>query len=124
MREELLVLSEIARIEPHAEYTCFVGGFKHKLSFIMRTVPDICHHMTLDNIVTTKLVPTITSGVLVDENERLLISLPAKDRGLAIPIFRDLCQIEYENSKLITSHLAEKIKIHQYHYTQHIFNYL
>ena len=117
--EELLVLSEIARIEPHAAYTCFVGGFKHKLSFIMRTIPDICHHMTkLDNIVTTKFLPTITGGMLVNENERLLISLPAKDGGLAIPIFRDLCQIEYENSKLITSHLTEKIKIQQYQYTK------
>jgi len=35
-KEQLLVLSEIARIEPHVTYACFTTGLKHKLTFLMR----------------------------------------------------------------------------------------
>jgi len=32
------MLSEIARIEPHAACACFTTGLKHKLTFLMRTI--------------------------------------------------------------------------------------
>ena len=38
---EMRVLSKIATTEPQAAYSCFIRTFKHKPSYIMRTIPDI-----------------------------------------------------------------------------------
>ena len=41
----LNMLCDIARIEPQAEHCCFVSGYKHKLTYIMRTIPNISHKL-------------------------------------------------------------------------------
>ena len=38
---EIKILSMIAKTEPQAAYSCFITAFKHKPSYIMRTIPDI-----------------------------------------------------------------------------------
>ena len=48
---ELTVLSEIALIEPHCAYACFVSGFKNKLTFMMRTIPIISQHHILESLI-------------------------------------------------------------------------
>ena len=35
--EELHVLSETAKIEPQAVYTCILSGYKHKFNFYIAT---------------------------------------------------------------------------------------
>ena len=40
---QLSNLCEIAKLEPQAEYSCFVSGFRHIMNYIMRTIPDISH---------------------------------------------------------------------------------
>ena len=37
---QLEVLIKIAAIEPHAAYCAFVGGFKHKVTYTIRTFPN------------------------------------------------------------------------------------
>ncbi|XP_066918884.1 uncharacterized protein [Clytia hemisphaerica] len=115
---ELLLLAEIGKIEPHAAYAGFTSGFRHKLTFIMRTIPDISKHLRrIDQIILHQFIPSITVGIHLNEVERKLISLPTKYGGLAIPIFEEQCVIEYANSRQITSHLSDAIKSQTRKYT-------
>ena len=43
--KELHLLSEIGKIKPQAVYAGFTSGFGLKLTFIMRTIPDISIHL-------------------------------------------------------------------------------
>ena len=113
--KELQLLSRIASIQPQAAYSCFVSGYRQKFNFLMRTVPDIGQMMSLiDDIIRTDFIPAICEGVVINDYERLLVSLPVRFGGLAIPIFADTCYEEYENSKLVTEKLKNRIVNQQY----------
>ena len=110
---ELNNLCEIAKLEPQAAYSCFVSGFKHKLTYIMRTIPNISYlSKPIDYIILTKNVPAITDGIKINQIEREL-PLPAKYGGSAIPIFAEISDDEYKNSLNVTEHLRNNI-IQQY----------
>ena len=114
---EIRLLSRIANIEPQAAYSCFVSGYKHKLTYCMRTIPDIGHLLKqVDDVILTELIPAITGGINVNHNEMKLISLPVKYGGLGIPLFSEISNLEYDNSLLITENLRNKIndQIRQY----------
>ena len=86
--DELNMLCDIARIEAQAAYSCFFSGYKHKLTDIMRTIPNISHQLEkTDGLILTKFIPVITGGIYVNPDERYLFSLPAKCGGLELPIF-------------------------------------
>ena len=71
--EGLHVLSEIARIEPQAAYTCFLSDYKHKLNYYMRTIPGIGKLLRKnDEVILTEFIPAIIGGIT--ENERKLLS--------------------------------------------------
>ena len=75
----LNMLCDIARIEPQAEPSCFVSGYKHKLTYIMRTIPNISHKLEkTDDMILTKFLPAITDGIYVTPGEPSLLSLPRK----------------------------------------------
>ena len=64
---ELNVLCDIARIEPQAAYSCFVSGHKHKLTYIIKTIPNIFHQLEkIDELILTKFMPQITGGIYVN----------------------------------------------------------
>ena len=44
--DQLTVLSKIARSEPQAAYTAFVSSFIHKLTYHIRTMPNIKQHLS------------------------------------------------------------------------------
>ena len=48
-------------------------------------------------------------GIIITENERKLLSLAPRLGGLGIPIFEELCEIEYQNSIMISKHLRNRI---------------
>ena len=76
----------------------------------MRTIPNIAHLLKkVDDIILTEFIPSITNGIIINELEQHLLSLPTKYGGLGIPIFSKTSQIEYENSLLITEHLRNNI---------------
>ena len=82
-KDELHVLSEIAKIEPQAAYSCFTSGYKHKFNYCMRTIPNISHLMKeIDEIIMHEFIPAITGGVKINEMERNLLALPPKLEGL------------------------------------------
>ena len=79
----------IAKAEPQAAYSCFTTAFKHKPSYIMRTIPDISDQLNqLDEVITSELKPTITGGILSSKIERKLLSLPSKLEGAWNPNLR------------------------------------
>ena len=103
--EELHVLSEIAKIEPQAAYTCFLSGYKHKFNYYMRTIPGIGKLLRkVDEVILTEFISAITGGIFITENDRKLLSLAPRLGGLGIPIFEELCEIKYQNSTMISEH--------------------
>ena len=106
--DQLTVLSKIAKMEPQAAYVAFVSGFKHKLTYYIRTMSNIKHHLTqLDSFVDNVFIPSITDGHICTADERLLLSLPVKRGGLAIPIFSAVADHEFANSRIATEQLVE-----------------
>ena len=73
-------------------------------------MPNIEQHLTrLDVIVDNVFIPAITDGHICSADERLLLSLPAKKGGLAIPMFSAVADIEFGNSCEATEQLIEHI---------------
>ena len=108
--KELTILSKIAHWAPHEAYACFVSGYKHKLNYCMRTIPDIEENlMKVDQVITTHLIPAITGGIKPSEEERTLFTLPASMGGLGLPLFHRQAKIEFDNSSLITEAVQEDI---------------
>ena len=107
--DELNMLCDIARIESQAAYSCFVSGYKHKLTYIMRTIPNISHQLEkTDGLILTKFILAITDGIYVNPVEHYLFSLTAKYGGLGIPIFSQLAGIEFQNSQIMSEDLQNK----------------
>lgn len=90
--KDLIVLAQLTKYAPQEAYTCFTSGYKHKISYLMRTISDVSQHLqTLDDIVTLHLLPAITGGITVNQYDRALFSLqpplpPPSMGGLEIPI--------------------------------------
>ena len=91
----------IAKTEPQAAYTAFVSGFKHRLTYHIRTIRDI-NLAKLDETIDTVFIPAITDGHYCSKEERILLSIPVRKGGLAIPIFAAKSSSEYENSRFAT----------------------
>ena len=107
---EIKVLSIIAKTEPQAAYSCFITAFKHKPSYIMRTIPDISDQLNqLDELITSEFIPAITGGIHCSDIERKLLSLPSKLGGLGILIFTEISNQEYEYSLMLSKDLSTRI---------------
>ena len=108
--EEIKILSEIAKSQPQAAYSRFITGFRHKVTYYMRTIHGASNQLKrLDQVIQTEFIPSITGGIICNENDRKLLSLPPKLGGLGLPIFAEISQIEYENSLKLTEGLCSKI---------------
>ena len=82
---EIKVLSMIAKTEPQVAYSCFITAFRHKPSYIMKTIPDISDQLNqLDEVITFEFIPAITGEIHCSNIERKLLSLPSKLRELGI----------------------------------------
>ena len=110
---ELHMLSKIAEIEPQAAYCAFTAGFKHKITFIMRTVPSIKDHLKqLDDFIDKHFIPKLVTGHILNETERSLLSLPVKFGGLGLVIFSKIADMEFNNSRKLTEPLS-KLQLQQ-----------
>ena len=107
---ELQLLSKIAEIELQAAYSAYVSGFRSKLDYLLRTVPEISGHLyPLENVLRRDFIPAITSGRHCSDLERSLLSLPTRYGGLNIGIPCDEAIHEYGNSRFISSDLPTAI---------------
>ena len=115
--EQLDVLVNIAKSEPQAAYTSFTSGFRHKMTYFIRTIPNISEKLKrLDDKVEKDFIPAITEGHQCSPNERALLSLPVRMGGMGIPIFSEISDTEFNNSMKVTKQLTENInrQIHEY----------
>ena len=86
------------------------GGYKHKLTHIMRTIPNISHRLEkIEEVVLTKFIPVVTGGIYVNPDKRYLLSLSPKYGGLGLPIYSEPAGIEFQNSQIMSEDLRHKI---------------
>ena len=98
-------------------HSAFVSGFKNKLSFFMRTIPDISNLLPpIKDIIRNWFIPAITGGFICNEEERKLLSLSTRYRGIAIPIFHEQVEVEYNNSRRTTAELTSLITVWEMEY--------
>ena len=107
---QLVLRSSLAESQPQAAYSTFVSGFKSKLNYFMRTILGISQFLyPLEETIRNKFIRAIIGGHICSNNERRLLSLPTCSGGLAIPIFYELAETEFENSRKIMSELTPLI---------------
>ena len=87
--KQLKLLSITVESGPQSAYSVFVGGFKGKLTTnFMRTIPSLGELLKpLEDVIRFNFIPPITGGHLCSDNDRILLSLPMRSGGLAIPLF-------------------------------------
>ena len=90
--QELQMLTNIAKSEPQAAFSCFFAGYKHKFTYFMRTVPNISSLMKKnDDLITTEFIPAVTGVINCSVHERRLLALPPKlGRPRHTNLFRDI----------------------------------
>ena len=109
--EQLKLLSKIAKSEPQAAYSVFKTGFRQKMTYFIRTIPNLKNMLTqLDETIDNCFIPAITEGHYCSRRDRQLFALPVRLGGMGIPIFTELCDREYQNSRLATEQLRSNIQ--------------
>ena len=79
---QLDVLCAIAKTEPQAAYTAFTSGFRHKMTYFIRTIPNIASKLKqLDEKVSADFIPAITEGHRCKPSERERSSKPPSEIG-------------------------------------------
>ena len=107
--EELTNLANMAKTDPHSALCAFTHGLRHKWSYTMRTIDGISELLKpLEECIHTKFIPSLI-GKQVNQTERMLLSLPPRMGGLGIIDPSQICQTEYENSRLLTRQLQDFI---------------
>ena len=97
--------------EPQTAYLAFVSGLKSKLNYFLRTIPNIRHLLLpLEGTIRNKFIPPVTGYHICSDKERVLISLPTRYGGLAIPIFYETAEFEFMNSSKTTLELTALTK--------------
>ena len=95
-----LELQLLSKIEPQAANSAYVSGFKSKLNYLLRTVPEISEHLKPFKNVFRNYIPVITGGRHSSDLERSLLSLPTRYGGLNIGIPCDEAIHEYEKFRI------------------------
>ena len=109
-KEQLETLSMIAEIEPQSAYAAFVFGFRSKLTYFMRTIPDLNNLLVpIEETIRFRFIPSLTGGHHCSDLERNLLSLPVRFRGFGIRNFVNVSCLEYDNSRKITKSLSDSI---------------
>ena len=115
---QLCILPTVAEIQSQAAYSAFVSGFKNKLSYFMRTIPNISNLLIpIEDTIRNRFIPAITGERICNEEERRLLFLPTRYGGLIISIFLEQADVEYSNSRRITAERTSLITVQQMEYT-------
>ena len=85
-------------------------GFKHKVTFFLRTVPDIADYvLPIEETLRSRFIPAITGGHISSDAERALLGLPVKFDSLGLQNLCEVANTELLNSKEITRELYENV---------------
>ena len=66
--------------------------------------------LPLERTIRNKFIPALRGSHIWNGKERVLISLPTRYSGLAIPIFHESGETQFRNSSKIISELTASIK--------------
>ena len=89
--QEINLLAEIATTCPQAAYSAYVSSYQHKLTYFLRTIPRIEDELKqIDEAVRHRLIPSLTGGHIMNNQERVLFSLPPHLGGMGMKIFAEL----------------------------------
>ena len=81
-RDEILLLSKIADIQPQATYFVYIHGFKCKYNFFYRTISSMQNHMKIiEDVLRNHFIPAIIGESSISEHLRQLIALPTTYRN-------------------------------------------
>ena len=94
-------ITVIAKAHPLAVYSAFRSGYKHKLTFFMRTIENIENLMLcLDKVIKQKLIPVLFNDFQISEELKSLIVLPCKLGGMGIISPIEIANKEYVNYRI------------------------
>jgi len=109
--QQLEFLTKIAKQYPHAAYSAYVCGFKHKLNYVIRTIPSIEEDLKpIEHVIRTKLILALCDGRSCNNDESDLLSLPVKFGGMGLDDITQIAVFEFESSKSVTTKLLKEIK--------------
>jgi hypothetical protein len=106
---DIIELGKIAQCEPHAAHAAFVHGLRHCWTYTQRTMVNIDSQMQpLEDTIRQQFIPSLL-GRTVSNEERRMLALPGRFGGAALDNPAKSSQIKYEDSKIISSDLVERI---------------
>ena len=107
---EINLLAEIATTYPHSAYSAYMNGYQYKLTYFLRTIPGIEEELKkLDETIRHKLIPAFTGGHIVNDLERMILSLPPRLGGMGFKIFSEEATHLHRDSMSATSELQNQI---------------
>jgi len=96
--QELLLLSDIARAQPHTAFAAFTHGYVHKFSFLCRTTPNIKALLhPLEDCIRLNLIPSLMGRPPPNNIVRDLLALPSRLGGFGIINPTSLSSIELDS---------------------------
>ena len=107
--KKLEILTEFACTEPHAAFSGFIHGLRHRYTYFMRTVPGVSHLLKPQDDAIDTFLKVLLQGYGFNTTERFQFSLPAKYGGMGLIIPSEICQEEYKNSQATTRETTNKI---------------
>ena len=75
---QLTTFLTITETQPQAAYLVFASGSKSKLTYFLRTFPNIRHLLPLKRAIRNNFIPAVTGCQICSYKEKVLISLPAR----------------------------------------------
>ena len=116
---ELQLLSEVASSQPHAAFAALTHGLSSKWSYLTRTIPCTSHHLqSLDTVLRSALIPTLTGRPPPNDVDMSLFALPARLGGLGVPLPSIHADRDFEASLRVTAPLRELL-----HTQDHVYSF-
>ena len=105
----IVLISEVAKSQPHAAYSAFTNGIISQWLYTMRTSPDVSSLLQpLEDAIRTKFLPSLLGRDLGDI-ERDILALPVHMGGLGIINPTTLAPTQHQASLDITQPLSDAI---------------
>ena len=110
---EVSLLSAIATTQPHAAFAAFTHGLSSKWSYLSRTLPNLSNHLqTLENIIRSEFIPSLTGNPPPNDADRNLFALPARLGGLGLRNPESMADTEHSSSVTCEADFGTTYRIH------------
>jgi hypothetical protein len=107
-------LARIAATQPHAAYSAFTLGLRHRWTYLQRTMAPLAELLQpLEDAIRNQFIPALlgeTKTYAISDLQRSLFALPARFGGLAIDNPATQAQHKYQESVELSQSLRALIK--------------